>query len=73
MGLRWRGDVYHLGRTSSKRLRGSLKCRFTRIFQQLFSHQFFLVADSDDLAAGDPLDLRSVRVCDLAAPNNFQF
>ncbi len=45
----------------------------TESFSQLSSHQFFPVANPNNFAPANPLDLRRVRVRNLAAPDNANF
>ena len=48
-------------------------CLIGNLLNKLLSHQRLSIADSDDLASRDPLDLRCMRICDFAASYDGDF
>src|SRR6266852_7357088 len=71
MTLRRRRDVNDIRSGSSQELRQVAEiCFYGKSLVELPCHQRFPVADSNHLAALDPLDLRRVGVCDFPASHN---
>src|SRR5579863_8713960 len=74
MTLRRRSDVDHVWTGFAKKSGHFAEILFYReSFVQLPGHQRFSVADADDFAILDPLDLRSVRIRNFSATDDGDF
>src|ERR1700730_18988903 len=74
MTLRRSRDVNDVWLSSAQELVQIVKgVRQIKPFRQLARHQRFLIADADNSGIGNPLDLRDVRVGNLAATNYADF